>query len=396
MLKQNNQLLRRVTALLMCVCLVMGNISVAGSDMIEITSDPVHLTATSRNAASEVSLKDYADLSHSLTADREGTPLPDVVEDGQSLFFQLAFDMTKQDGVYLLRKAYQDGLIGPDTTFTTDISFLNLLGSANYPTSYDDKDNIASDGGVNIFRWWVDESTGKICLRFYENMYTGEGDVSNTKVAFEGTLDASGHDVNGQLHFGVDGETVSLIARQDYTLAKAVGVPYYSTDASSYLVDYTVTLTLDQNMKLSASTDMYGAALTLVDTVVADGALEGILVGDPVITAPTDETATATVANNGTENTLTLSSPDGILNKGTYTIVYKMKVDSAAALAKLDGYTDAQKTNTVEVKENGASLKTPLTATATIAWDDVTDEQFKIDKNVFTEKGPHYKGVYMD
>ena len=118
--------------------------------------------------------------------------------------------LCKQEGIYKLRRDYLNGLVDENTVFTVDISFLNLLGSANYPTSYESDDNIASYDGMEIFRWWVDESTGKICLRFYENVYTGEGDVSNTKVAFEGTLDASGHDADGQLHFGVDGETITV------------------------------------------------------------------------------------------------------------------------------------------------------------------------------------------
>ncbi|MBR4069407.1 MAG: Cna B-type domain-containing protein, partial [Clostridia bacterium] len=399
-MKKNHYLLHRVVAMLMCVCMLVSNTGIALSDTPAVVSDPVPLLdqQITYSPENEVPLGNYAQLTHKLTADRDGTPLPDTVEDGQSLFFQLAFDLTKQDDLYLLRQAYQNGEVGPDTVFTVDVSFLNLLGSANYPTSYDGKDNIASDGDKKIFRWWVDEASGKICLRFYENVYTDEGAVSNTKVAFEGTLDTSGRDDDGQLHFGVDGVTTSLIAKQSYGLTKTAGVPYFSTDASSYLVDYTVTLTLDQNMKLSADAagNMYCAALTLEDTVLADGALAGEIFGNPVVTAPEGETATVALAANGTVNTLTVTSPDQVLGKGEYTFVYKMKVDSAAALAKLADYTDAQKTNTVEVKENGQSLKTPLTATATIAWDEVTDEQFKIDKNAFTDHGADYSGVYMD
>jgi len=143
--------------------------------------------------------------------------------------------------------------VDKNTTFTVDVSFMNLLNNANYPTSYEANDNIASDNGVDIFRWWVDEASGKVCLRFYEAVYTDNGSISNTSVAFEGTLDASGRDNNGDLHFGVDGTSSSLKVRQDYELAKTAGVPYFSTDASSYLVDYTVTLKLKQDMKLSDS-----------------------------------------------------------------------------------------------------------------------------------------------
>ncbi|MBP3656138.1 MAG: Cna B-type domain-containing protein [Clostridia bacterium] len=356
------------------------------------------LAAGAMAAEERVRLGDYADVSYTLQADRYGTSLPDVVEDGQSLFLQLAFDLIVQDETYLLRKAYQNGEISPDTIFTVDIGSLHLMNDANYPTSYDDEDNIASDAGVNIFRWWVDEEAGQICLRYYENVYSDDGNVSNTKVAFDGSLDTSSHNDDGQLRFEVNGETETLIVRQEYELNKEAGIPYYSTDASSYLVDYTVTLTLDQNMSLSQGTtgNLYGAALTLVDTVAADGALTGELFGDATVTAPAGEQAAIASVNNGSVNTLTLSSPDGILNKGTYTFVYRMKVDSEAALAKLEGYTEAQRTNAVELKENGASLRTPLTAAASIGWDEVTVHQFGIDKNAFTDHTEAYGGAYMD
>ena len=398
-----NILLRRLVALLLCVCMLIGNVGGALSELItDKVSEPV-VPATygrlrSSNPNDSVALSDYADLSYTLAADRDNTELPDALTDGQPLFFQLSFNLKTEGGLYLLRQAYLDGLVGPETVFTADISFLNLLENSNYPTSYDSKDNIASDNNVDIFRWWVDEETNKICLRFFESIFIGEGGISNTSVAFEGTLNVNDHDEDGQLHFGVDGETVSLIARQQYELKKEAGIPYYSVDQSSYLVDYTVTLTLDQNMKLDSSVadKLYCAALTLVDTVAADGALTGEISGVSLTSAPEGEEAAASI-QDGTTNTIALTSTDGILKKGTYTIVYKMKVKDEAALAKLEGYEEeALRTNTVEVKENGESLETPLTATAIIDWKKVTEGQYKIVKNAYTEKAPDFKGVYWD
>ena len=73
-----------------------------------------------------------------------------------------------------------------------------------------------------------------------------------------------------------------------------------------------------------------------------------------------------------------------------------MKIDPEAAAAKLAGYTEAQKTNTVELMEKcGSQESKKLTASATIAWDRVTENQFKIDKNAFTDQGADYGGVYM-
>ena len=407
-MKSLNNLMRRLVALLLCACMLLGNMGVALSDTVDFLSDtfvPANYVSVRSSASGDtVPLSNYAVLDYSLSVDREGTPAEGVLQHGQFLLFRLAFKLKEQAGLedlYLLRQAYRDGFVDKNTTFTVDVSFMNLLNNANYPTSYEANDNIASDNGVNIFRWWVDEASGKVCLRFYEAVYTDNGSISNTSVAFEGTLDASGRDNNGELHFGVDGKSSSLKVRQDYKLAKTAGVPYFSTDASSYLVDYTVTLELKQDMKLSsdsaaATADLYSAALTLVDTVQADGALEGEIYGVPVVTSPTGVEASVSVAKNGTTNTLTFASKDQILKQGTYTIVYKMKLDSAAALAKLENYTDEQKKNIVEVKENGASLPTPVTADATIAWNNVTEDQYKIDKNAFTEKAPHFKGVYLD
>lgn len=165
------------------------------------------------------------------------------------------------------------------------------MGNTNYPTSFDSPDNTATDPltSMKVFRWWVDETNGKLCLRFTRDLLEKEGSVSNTKVAFEGRLDAGGRDDNGGLHFGVDNETVSLLAKQDYTVTKAAGVPYFDLDAGSYLVDYTVTLTLGQIMSLdtAAASDLYAAALTLEDTVLAGGALTGELFGDPEVTEAT-------------------------------------------------------------------------------------------------------------
>lgn len=243
----------------------------------------------------------------------------------------------------------------------------------------------------------MDETTGKICLRFFEKVLTGNGQLSNTTVAFDGTLGVQDKPDDGRIEFEIDNSTISLLMQAGYELEKVAGVPYYSTGASSYLVDYTVTLKLDQDVQLSGSKDLYTAALTLVDSVEANGALLGEIYGDAAVTEPEGETVTANITSNGTVNTLTLSSPDQILNKGTYTFVYKMKINPAAALVRLSGYTDEQKTNTVELKENGKSFKPEkLTAAAKIAWDKETETQFKIDKNVFTEKAPHYQGVYMD
>ena len=80
--------------------------------------------------------------------------------------------------------------------------------------------------------------------------------MSNTAVAFDGTLHVENKTDNGKINFVVNGTNIPLQMRAGYELTKAAGVPYFSTDASSYLVDYTVTLTLDQDVQLSGSAEL--------------------------------------------------------------------------------------------------------------------------------------------
>lgn len=122
-------------------------------------------------------------------------------------------DSNSNNPVYTLREAYQNGEIDQETTFTVDISPLNILEGANYPTSPDAENNIASDNGVKVFRWWVDETKGKVCLRFFEGILKQDGSVSNTAVAFDGTLHVENKTDNGKINFVVNGENIPLQMR---------------------------------------------------------------------------------------------------------------------------------------------------------------------------------------
>ena len=83
-MKQYNHLLRRVTALVMCVCMVMSNLSFAVSDTAEVVSEPVRLMTAglTYDPADEALLSNYAKLTHSLEADRNGTQLHPMYEEG--------------------------------------------------------------------------------------------------------------------------------------------------------------------------------------------------------------------------------------------------------------------------------------------------------------------------
>ena len=346
-------------------------------------------------AQSEQPLANYAaNLSADLRADAQGTALPKYVENGQRLFFELQISGFDSQKLIDCLKA------DPQADFTIPLDFTGHI-DGNYPTRIDpeDFDNVALVGGKALFRWWIDEGSNVVRIRFDQDWINAAGNntvVDNVTLGFDGTLNVLDKGDDGKVVFNAAGASFPLQMKTGYTLDKTAGVPYYSTDASGYVSDYTVTLTLDQNMLLSGSGDLYVAGLTLEDSVADGGALQGAIVSDVTVTAPQGETAAVTVAAGGKTNTLTITSPDQKLLKGTYTFTYSMRIASEAAAVRLEGYTEAQRTNTVELKENAASLKTPLTATAAIAWDEVTVNQFKIDKSAFTDKAPDYKGVYWD
>lgn len=96
-----NNLLRRLSAMVLCICLLMSNMNVALSDtVLELISPTIKLSRFATPLSStqqEVALSEYATLSSVLKADQEGTELPDVLEDGQQLFFQLAFELKTQE-----------------------------------------------------------------------------------------------------------------------------------------------------------------------------------------------------------------------------------------------------------------------------------------------------------
>ena len=251
------------------------------------------------------------------------TPLPDYVENGQDVFFTLKISDFKSKELIDFLKA------NPEADFTIPLDFADkILGT--YPTEIDpdDFDNVAYVNKEKLFRWWIDNDKDVIRIRFDEEWIAKAGNTTKMEMvmlSFDGKLNVAHKGDDGKVVFHAAGQDFPLQMKTGYILDKAAGIPYYSTEASSYVTDYTVTLELDQNMMLSGKADLYTAALSLVDSVETGGALQGVIVGDHVtVTAPEGETATATVAHNGSQNTLTLSSPDKKLIKGTYTFTYKM------------------------------------------------------------------------
>ena len=415
-----NHMMRRLVALLLCICMLMGNIAGAVAEMdLDVMSPPYPLkksVGSMATPATEVELEDYVTLTFGLYADREAYDErdeldedEDILEDGQSLYAVLECAFLRDDSnqnTTVLQQAYKNQDINESTVFTCDINFLNLMETPSYPTSYGDRKLSLTDNGMPVFYWWVDTARNLVCLTFHEDALKLDGTVDRGKLSFDGKLDLSNAGDDGELKFSVNDQHKTYLAKQGYTLEKAASKPRLDLDAKAYLVDYTVTLKLDRNMQLDASAgkELYTAALTLVDTLSADSALSGEIYGTPVITGPArpnDEKVIVTVAEDSdpTVNTFVIESRDKLLSSGTYTLTYQMKLDKLASAAKLKDYSEERRTNTVEVMENGESLSKPVTATATIAWDDTIQKRFKIDKDIFTDRDPlskYYSGAYYD
>ena len=223
-MKNLNNLFRRLVALLLCACMVLGNVSAALSDPVtEIVSLPVSLQSATplTAAAAEARLSDYVDLQLGLYADRYLTELPSVLEDGQSLYavLECAFKRDENNqATTLLQQAYRAGQIDDTTIFTSEINFLGLMTGNSYPTSAEDARLAQTANGNPIFRWWVDEERGLVCLTFVEEALQLDGTIDDGKLSFSGNLDLSGAGDDGNLNFTVDNETVLCQAKQGYAL----------------------------------------------------------------------------------------------------------------------------------------------------------------------------------
>ncbi|MBR4080868.1 MAG: hypothetical protein IKK21_03675, partial [Clostridia bacterium] len=328
-------------------------------------------------AAGTAPLSDYAAIDASLYADASGTALPSYVEQGQPLFFRLVMsDFQSRELVTFLKD-------NSPVDLTVDISFADYI-SGSYPTEIypEDYDNVAVHNGQALFRWWIQD--GQIRIRFDDEWIrkaTVNTVIDAAELGFAGTLTVLTKPEDGRLDFTAAGESLPLQLRTGYQLTKAASAPQYRN--GQYEVDYTVTFTLDQDMNITGSADNahYSALLTLRDAIAAtNSALTGDIVGQPTLKGPVSG-LTVAVTHHGDVNTFT---PGGssVLPMGVYTLKYAMLVDSQAAAARLSGY---DKNNTIELMENGASLKvqgveTPLTATASTAWNAAISNRYKVDK----------------
>jgi len=333
-------------------------------------------------AATEAELDDYASLTVQLVSDASGTPLPDYVENGQSVFFRLKMSGFDSEALVAFLKANSPVDLVADLDFSG-----NIEGS--YPTELypADFDNVAEYQGKPLFRWWIED--GKIRIRFDDEWVAAANHntvVEAAELGFAGALNVQNKPEDGKVVFHAAGTDFPLQLKAGYALTKTASAPMYRD--GQYEVDYTVTLTLDQDMNITgqADADHYSAKLTLRDVIAASGsALTGEVISTPVLTGPVTG-LTASAQNYGTANLFTIGGAS-VLKKGTYTLAYTMKVDPDAAQAKLSGY---DKFNTVELLENDASLKVngetrPLTAQASIAWSNELSNRFKVDKCIVNQ-----------
>jgi len=351
--------------------------------MMFMVIEPLNVQAEGEQEVESVEMSDYAKVNISLYAsneDAENGQQITVLEDGQSLIFLL--EMTEFDNTQLLEKLKAANKL---IDFTVDAQFVSML-KGSYPTSLypSDFDNLAEDeSGAPFYRWWIDENH-KVRIRFEEewiNKVKNNDNLQLNKIAmgFTGEVNIGDNDNPGKITINVGGQNYIIPIKTRYELTKTVGAPVYRD--GTYVADYSVTFTLDQDMGIggNVSYDGYSADLKLKDVLSggAGSSLTGQLVDNPEVTGPTDGLS-VTVLNNGTENIFSFNGAD-VLKKGSYTLTYTMSIKNEAAAAKLNGYNND---NVVELLENNASLTTPLTATATLKWDDNISERSKIIKSI--------------
>lgn len=345
-------------------------------------------------AVTEAELSDYATVTPYLYANSSGEQLPVYVENGQEIYFQLQItDFNSEELISLLKSQ-------SPVDFTVDLNFTgDIIGS--YPTEMypgNGYDNVAMSNGQALFRWWLDDNT--IRIRFDDEWIDGIKDnavINNAQLGFTGVLNVGEKNDSGGAIFSGAGKDFSLIFKTAYTLEKSAGVPEFRD--GKYVVDYSVTFSIDQNMDITggANDELYSVLLTLNDSVAADGVLTGNLIGEPVLSYSATTGAAVSAENHGTDNVFTLSAPNGVLNKGSYTIKYTMEIDPDAAAARLNGYSAAQKTNTVTLSENvGEDTENKLNVAATIAWNQYLSGRYKVAKGIFKDQPGNINGIYRD
>ena len=334
-------------------------------------------------AKADEKMTDYTTLTPYLWEKSDGTALPDYVENGQPIYFNLLFDKFKTAELLDVLKKSPEPVI-----FTVGINFANQVVGKYYDTRFPvDDGNIAYWKGEKLFRWWIEDNTIKICFEDEWIKSTSDNiSIDGAKVGFQGALKVVNKDDDGQFVFSVENMEIPLQLKTEYSIAKRVTAPTLQGD--HFVVTYTVPFTIDQNMNISGQPDdsLYSAVPSLVD--IAGNALSGEIVGTPAVTGPTTG-LTVSAVRDGQKNTFSFTGAD-VMQKGAYTLTYTMKLTAEAAAAKLQGYSDADKTNTIELMENGASLTTlgepdPLQARAKIAWDKNLSSQYKISKAIIPQ-----------
>lgn len=145
-----NHMMRRLVSLLLCICMLMGNMAGAVAEMdLDVMSPPYPLmksVGSMATPATEVELEDYVALTFGLYADREAYDKrdeldedEDILEDGQSLYAVLECAFLRDDSnqnTTVLQQAYNSQLIDDSTVFTCGINFLNLMETETETPSY--------------------------------------------------------------------------------------------------------------------------------------------------------------------------------------------------------------------------------------------------------------------
>jgi len=134
-------------------------------------------------AKADEKMTDYTTLTPYLWEKSDGTALPDYVENGQPIYFNLLFDKFKTAELLDVLKKSPEPVI-----FTVGINFANQVVGKYYDTRFPvDDGNIAYWKGEKLFRWWIEDNTIKICFEDEWIKSTSDNiSIDGAKVGFQG------------------------------------------------------------------------------------------------------------------------------------------------------------------------------------------------------------------
>lgn len=291
--------------------------------------------------------------------------------------------------------------IDENTEFTIPFSDFSYLQLQNVPTSKEEA-RTATNGGLDVFKWWVDQETGTIRLTFTKEALESNQTIGSMYVELDGLLDLSQAQDKDVLDFSAAGNNFELPLANEYNLSKSATL-VFNRDAQQYEAQYTVKVNLTRNQDLSK------ISLGIKD-------IPGEFIGAPTnIQVSANNGEDVAVQYDADSKTFNFSSNDNVLNKGEYIITYtsllegwtKDQLDSDDGSSFNDNSNGEKRKNTAEVMAGGQP--TNKKADAWVQYSPLKDK-VKVDKGlhnpyedkklngvgVYVENGNYYVDYYLD